>query len=144
MMVRDRSTSASRLRRAMSDSTSLGALVPPIGIFAAMQYYRNGLLDVRASLFIALGFAFGAFGGASLVPLIPQVWLKRAFATLLVYVASQIVFADPNKKMGAVLPGFIAMGALWIAYLVKRMLGKKPDPPKRPPPPPEPETEYYI
>ncbi len=130
--------------QARAQGTTLGALVPPIGIFAALQYYRSGLLDVRAALFIALGFAFGALGGATLVPYIPQIWLRRVFATLLVYVAAQIVFADSNRRMGAVLPGLLAMGALWGLYGVKRLLGRKPKPPTRPAPPPAPETEYYI
>src|SRR3954468_21596358 len=54
-----------------AQGTSIGALVPPIGIFAAVQYYRNGLLDVRVSALIAIGFVFGAFLGAYLVPHIP-------------------------------------------------------------------------
>lgn len=125
-----------------AQGTSIGALIPPIGIFAAMAYYRNGLLDVRAAGLIALGFLFGALGGATLVPHVPQIWLRRAFATLLVYVAAQLAFADPNKKVGAALPGAIAVGALWIAYVVKRALGKKPPPPAQKPP--RPDTEYFI
>ncbi len=128
--------------QARAQGTSIGALIPPIGIFAAMTYYRNGMLDVRAAALIALGFVFGALGGATAVPYVPQVWLKRVFATLLVYVAAQLVFADPNKKMGAALPGAIAMGLLWIAYGVKRALGKKPPPPQQKPP--RPDTEYFI
>jgi hypothetical protein len=125
-----------------AQGTSIGALIPPIGLFAAMTYYRNGLLDVRAAGLIALGFLFGALGGATLVPHIPQAWLKRIFATLLVYVAAQLVFADPSKKMGAALPGAIAMGALWVAYGVRRALGKKPPPPTQKPQ--RPDTEYFI
>lgn len=125
-----------------AQGTSIGALIPPIGIFAAIQYYRSGFLDVRAAGLIALGFLFGALGGATLVPHIPQTWLKRIFATLLVYVAAQLVFADPTKKMGAALPGAIAVGLLWVAYGVRRALGKKPPPPA--PRPPRPDTEYFI
>ena len=99
-----------------AQGTSIGALIPPIGIFAALQYYRAGLLDVRAAIFIALGFVFGALGGAAIVPHIPAIWLRRAFATLLVYVAAQLAFADPNRKTGAVLPGVIGAGLLWVAY----------------------------
>ncbi len=125
-----------------AQGTSIGALIPPIGIFAAIQYYRNGLLDVKAAALIGLGFVFGALGGASVVPYIPQVWLKRAFATLLVYVAAQLMFAEPGKKASAALPGAIAIGVLWIAYGIKRVFGKKPEPPA--PRPPRPDTEYFI
>jgi hypothetical protein len=128
--------------QARAQGTSIGALIPPIGIFAALQYWRAGMLDVRAALLIALGFVFGALGGATLVPYVPQVWLKRAFATLLVYVAAQLAFGDPQKKVSAVLPGAIAVGLLWVAYGVKKALGGKPPPPR--PKPPRPDTEYFI
>jgi len=125
-----------------AQGTSIGALIPPIGIFAAIAYYRAGLLDVRASALIALGFVFGALGGATLVPHVPQAWLRRAFASLLLYVAAQLAFADPSRKVGAALPGAIAVALLWVAYGVRRALGKKPPPPR--PPPPRPDTEYFI
>lgn len=125
-----------------AQGTSLGALVPPIGIFAAIQYYRAGNLDVRAALLIGAGFVFGAFGGASLVQHVPQAWLKRAFATLLIYVAMQLMFADPSRKSSAVLPGFVAVGFLWGVWGLKRLLGKKPPPPSRKLPPPD--TDYVI
>ena len=126
-----------------AQGTSLAALVPPIGIFAALQYYRSGLLDLRAAALIACGFLFGALGGASLVPHVPQVWLKRGFATLLVYVAAQLAFADPDKRVGAVLPGAVAVAGLWAVYFVRRALGGKPPrPPTSRPRPPD--TEYYI
>lgn len=128
--------------QARAQGTSIGALIPPIGIFAAMAYYRAGMLDIRAAGLIALGFVFGALGGAVLVPHVPQVWLRRAFASLLVYVAAQLAFADPNKKVGAALPGAIAIGVLWVAYGVRRALGKKPPPPQQKPP--RPDTEYFI
>jgi uncharacterized protein len=111
-----------------AQGTSLGALVPPIGIFAALQYYRQGLLDVRAAVLIASGFVFGALGGAALVTHIPQVWLKRAFATVLVYVAAQLVFADSNRKLGTVLPGVAAAASLWVAYGVARIAFRRARP----------------
>jgi uncharacterized membrane protein YfcA len=128
--------------QARAQGTSIGALVPPIGIFAAMQYYKNGLLDVRAAALIGLGFVFGALLGATIVPHVPQVWLKRAFASILVYVAVQLVLTSENKRAGSVLPGVVAVGVLWIVYAVKRALGQKPKKPRRREPPPE--TEYFI
>lgn len=126
-----------------AQGTSVGALVPPIGVFAAIQYYRNGLLDVRAAGFIALGFLFGALGGASIVPYIPQTWLKRIFASILVYVAAELAFSGEKTRAGAILPGVVAVAALWVIYGVRRAMGQKPPPPppRRPPPP---DTEYYI
>jgi uncharacterized membrane protein YfcA len=125
-----------------AQGTSIGALVPPIGIFAALQYYRNGMLDVRAAGLIASGFVFGALAGAAVVPYVPAVWLRRAFAAVLVYVAAQLMFVEPGKKTASVLPGAVAVGLLWAVWGVKRLVGKRPPKPKRPAPPPD--TEYFI
>jgi uncharacterized membrane protein YfcA len=127
----------------MAQGTSIGALVPPIGIFAALQYYRNGFLDLRVAGLIALGFVFGAFLGAAAVPFVPQLWLKRVFATILVYVAVRLFYGDVTSKIGAVLPGALAAAALWSVYLVRRALGHKVDPPKKQKQPP-PGDVYYI
>jgi uncharacterized protein len=127
--------------QARAQGTSIGALVPPIGVFAAIHYYREGLLDLRAAALIAFGFVFGALAGAVIVPYLPQIWLKRAFASLLVYVAVQMAFSDPSRRVGAVLPGVLASGALWLVYLARRLVGARVAPPpaaERPPP------DYYI
>ena len=117
--------------------TSIGALVPPIGIFAAIQYWRNGYLDVRVAALVAAGFVFGALAGAVAVPYVPQVWLKRAFASLMVFIAIDMMFADPSKPSRAVLPGAIAAGVMWIVYGVRRALGRPSKPPAKKPPPGE-------
>ena len=67
--------------------TSLGALLLPVGALGAWEYYRNGNLDIRASLFIALGLFFGAFFGAKLAQNLTPLMLKRSFAVFLVLIA---------------------------------------------------------
>ena len=44
--------------------TSLGALLPPVGIFGAWVYWRNGSLEIRYAALLALGLAGGAYFGA--------------------------------------------------------------------------------
>jgi len=118
--------------------TSIGALIPPIGIFAAIQYWRNGYLDVRVAALVAGGFVFGALAGATVVPYVPQIWLKRAFATLLAFVAIDMMFAQPGKPSRAILPAAVAAAVMWIVYGARRVLGRQGKPPtKRPPPPGE-------
>jgi hypothetical protein len=129
--------------QAKAQGTSIGALLPPIGIFAAVAYYRKGLLDVHAAGLVALGFLFGALAGAYSVPYVPQIWLRRGFAALLAYTATQLALAEPGKKAGAVLPGMIAVAALWALYGLKRVLGKKPPRPS-PPPPPADDIDFVI
>lgn len=72
--------------------TSLGALLLPVGLLGAITYYRSGNLDPRASLLVAIGILFGAFGGAKLAELIASATLQRAFAVFLVLVAVRLWF----------------------------------------------------
>ena len=70
--------------------TSLGALVLPVGVLGAMAYYRDGHLDLRAAVLIALGLFAGTWFGARLAMLLPAEQLKRAFAVFLVLVAIRV------------------------------------------------------
>jgi uncharacterized membrane protein YfcA len=76
-----------RMTQVTAVGTSLGALLLPVGIFGAWQYWRNGHLDVRASAFIAVGLAAGIFLGATVAQGLSSDVLRRAFAVFLVVVA---------------------------------------------------------
>ena len=67
--------------------TSLGALLAPVGLLAALAYSRQGHLDATASTWIAAGLFFGAWGGALIGQRISAPTLQRGFALLLVVVA---------------------------------------------------------
>jgi uncharacterized membrane protein YfcA len=70
--------------------TSLGALLLPVGALGAYEYYRNGNLDIRASLLLALGLFLGAFFGAKLAQNLTPLVLKRSFAVFLVLIAARM------------------------------------------------------
>jgi len=44
--------------------TSLGALLPPVGILGAYEYYKHGHLNVTYALLLGLGLLIGAYIGA--------------------------------------------------------------------------------
>ena len=79
-----------RMQPATATGTSLGALLLPVGALGAWQYYKNGHLDVRASLLIALGIFFGAYVGAVAMQQLDPVVAKRVFAIFLVVVSVRI------------------------------------------------------
>jgi uncharacterized membrane protein YfcA len=70
--------------------TSLGALLLPVGLLGAYTYYKGGHLDIRASLLIALGLFFGAWGGARLAQVLPTAALQRMFAVFIVIMAVRL------------------------------------------------------
>ncbi len=72
--------------------TSLAALVLPVGILGAVEYYRNGHLDIRYALLIALGLFAGAWFGARIAQDLQPMVLRRLFAVFLVIVALRLWF----------------------------------------------------
>jgi hypothetical protein len=81
-----------RMPPATATGTSLGALLLPVGALGAWEYYKNGHVDVTASLLIALGLLIGAFFGARFAQGIDPATAKRAFAVFLLLVSVRIWF----------------------------------------------------
>ena len=79
-----------RMQPARATGTSLGALLLPVGVLGAWEYYKTGDLDVRASLLLAAGLTVGAYFGARLNHLLSPAQAKRAFAVFLVAVAVRL------------------------------------------------------
>ena len=67
-----------------AQGTSLGALLLPIGIFAFIEYYKAGNVDLRAAAMIALGFLVGGYFGGKWAQFISDATLRRGFAILLI------------------------------------------------------------
>lgn len=67
--------------------TSIGALLLPVGILAAREYWNADNIDVRAALLVALGVTCGAWISARYAQGIAPASLQRAFAVLLVVMA---------------------------------------------------------
>lgn len=49
----------------MATGTSLAVLLPPVGLAAAVEYYRFGNVDVRAAIIIAATMFLGSWLGAN-------------------------------------------------------------------------------
>ena len=75
-----------------AQGTSLAVLLPPLGLLAFMQYYRNGHVDVRVAVLVALGFFFGGYVGGSVAQLIPGPLLRKGFAVLMALIACDMFF----------------------------------------------------
>ena len=75
-----------------AQGTSLGALLAPVGILAFIEYYRRGHADLRIALLLAVGFTFGSYFGAMVAVSLPEIWLRRIFALVLVAVGGRMFF----------------------------------------------------
>lgn len=79
-----------RFEPVTATGTSLAALVLPVGILGAIEYYRNGHLDIRFALLLALGLFAGAWFGARIAQTLAPMVLRRLFAAFLVIVALRL------------------------------------------------------
>jgi uncharacterized membrane protein YfcA len=76
-----------------AQGTSLGALLAPVGIFAFWEYYRKGNADPRIAALLAVGFLIGGYFGAVGAQAIPDFWLRRIFALVLIAVGGHMLFS---------------------------------------------------
>lgn len=70
----------------MATGTSLGMLLPPIGIAAFWQYYKADLVNVPAAALLIAGFLAGSYLSAGYSIGLPQLLVKRLFGVLLIVI----------------------------------------------------------
>lgn len=75
-----------------AQGTSLAVMIPPIGLLAAMQYYKEGHIDLRFAAVIALGFLVGGFVGGKFAVDLPEAVLRKIFAVVLLTIAVKMFF----------------------------------------------------
>jgi len=67
----------------LSQGTSLFILIPPIGLGALREYWKQGQVDLKAGILCALGILFGALGGSLVALPLPSRMLQGLFGCFL-------------------------------------------------------------
>jgi len=75
-----------------AQGTSLGVLVLPVAAVAAYNYYRQGQLNPKFALFMAIGFLVGGYFGSKISLGISEAMLKRLFGILMLVMAIKLIF----------------------------------------------------
>lgn len=75
-----------------AQGTNLAMMIPPIGILAAINYYRDGYVNWRYALVLAVFFVIGGYIGSKIVLNIPQVIVKKSFAVFIILVGVKMLF----------------------------------------------------
>ena len=70
--------------------TSLAAMLLPVGLLGAIEYYRRGHVDVRGAILLAAGLTLGAWLGARLAVIAAPALVQRLFAIFLVVMAVRL------------------------------------------------------
>lgn len=75
-----------------AQGTTLAAMIPPIGILAAYEYYKAGHVVLPAAALIAAGFIAGGFIGAKFAVNLDASVLKKIFGVVLFFMSLHMLF----------------------------------------------------
>src|SRR5690348_1146993 len=84
----------------LAQGTSLFILLPPIGLGALREYWKNGQVDLQAGIYCALGFLMGGYGGGLIAVPMPSSMLKVIFGCFLM-VSAVLLWRKTNGANAA-------------------------------------------
>jgi uncharacterized membrane protein YfcA len=74
-----------------AQGTTLAMLAVPVGIFAVITYYRAGYVNVKAALWLGLGFLVGAAISSHYAVRMPEQTMARLFGGVLLVIAAKLL-----------------------------------------------------
>ncbi len=75
-----------------AQGTSLAVMLPPIGILAAMNYYKAGFVEWKFALIIAVTFIIGGYFGSKFAVSVSAAVLQKIFGVVLLVAAIKMIF----------------------------------------------------
>ncbi len=75
-----------------AQGTSLAVLLFPIGILAAMNYYKKGYVNVKFAIILILAFIIGSYFGSLIAVNLPAKTLKKIFGLLMLFAGIRMIF----------------------------------------------------
>lgn len=76
----------------MAQGTTLAMLIPPIGLLAALTYYKQGYVNLTVAALICIGFLLGGYLGAKLATSLSDIILRKIFGCSLLIIAIYMIF----------------------------------------------------
>ena len=76
-----------------AQGTSLAVLSIPVTLLAAFNYYKEGYVNLKFAVIIAVTFIIGGYLGSKFAISINQALLKKIFGVVLLMVAIRIIFS---------------------------------------------------
>jgi uncharacterized membrane protein YfcA len=77
-----------------AQGTSLAVLLPPTGLFAFIQYYKAGHVDVGIALVMIIGVLLGGYFGGEWAQAMSGPALRKGFAVFMFGVALNMFFQN--------------------------------------------------
>lgn len=80
-----------KLPQHAAHGTSLAALLLPVGLLGALEYYKRGQVNVAFAAVLAVGLLVGAYFGARLAGTLSDAMLRKAFGVFLLVVSVKLL-----------------------------------------------------
>ena len=73
-----------------AQGTSLGLLLPPIGLLAVINYYKAGFVNIKAAGLMIITFMIGSYISSKFAVTLPENMIKKIFAVFLLFYAIKL------------------------------------------------------
>lgn len=80
-----------------AQGTSLAVLLLPVGIFAVINYHKQGYINIPSALIIATAFIAGSYFGSRYALRLPEYKVKFFFGAFMLYVALRMLWTSGLK-----------------------------------------------
>ena len=75
-----------------AQGTSLAMMLPPIGLIAVYNYYKQGHVDFKVAAILCISFVAGSFFGSKIALSLPADQIKKAFGVMIILLGIKMVF----------------------------------------------------
>ncbi len=75
-----------------AQGTSLAMMLPPIGILAAYNFWREGHVNIKIALILMVAFVLGGYIGSIISVHIPDKLLRKIFGVFVFLVSLKLIF----------------------------------------------------
>jgi uncharacterized membrane protein YfcA len=80
-----------KLSQHTAHGTSLAALLLPVGLLGALEYYKRGQVNIPYAAVVACGLLIGAYFGARLAGTMSDAMLRKAFGIFLLLISVKLL-----------------------------------------------------
>lgn len=76
----------------LAQGTSLAIFILPVGLLAALTYFRSGNVDLRVAALLCIGVFIGSFFGAKLANILPGPILRKVCGVGFLLISLRMIF----------------------------------------------------
>ncbi|RLD75981.1 MAG: sulfite exporter TauE/SafE family protein, partial [Bacteroidetes bacterium] len=76
-----------------AQGTSLALMTIPVMAVATFNFYKEGVVDIKVALLLAVTFVIGGYLGSKFTFLMPEKIMKRVFGIFMLFVAIKMIFS---------------------------------------------------